>query len=133
MAQVAQSCRIYRPRDQSSSADTFIKQPGFILEIQDKSGVGGGLDFAIVNEVGKSARSSDVVLLFVAIRLSPTLDGLVKDRVLTLKPGISSEGAGFLFYRESCDSTEWTHTVVDGQLKVKVGSSPKGRGPERPE
>ena len=129
IAQVAQSCRIYHPRDQSSSADTFIKQPGFILEIQDKSGVGGGLDLAIT----RLAKVFEVAMLcccFIAIKLSPTK---VKAGVLTSKPflRVLMGPNGSLLYRESCDSAAWTHTVVDGQLKkVKLGSTPKARGSE---
>ena len=71
MAQIAQSCRIYRPRDQFGSADTVINRASYSKF--RTSGVGGGLDFAIANEVGKRVRSGDVAL-FVAIKLSPTLD-----------------------------------------------------------
>ena len=94
MTEIMLSPRIYRPGDKSKSADTFIKQPDFLLEIQDKSGIADGLQFAqICKDMGKSLQRGNVVLLFIAIKLGTEVAGWAGKGVLTLKPGVYRRGA----------------------------------------
>lgn len=117
---------VYRPRAMSGSADSFCKQDDFILEIQDKSGVGDGLTLAdIAKEVVKCVKGHVVVLLFVALKLNPSLERWVGDGVLTLKSGSYQEEAGSadgaLMYKP-IGGKVWTESISSGAwAKLKKG------------
>ena len=62
------------PDPMSRSADLFIKQPTFTIEVQDKSGVSTGVSFADVRkEVGKCIQSGSVLWVLVALKLDESL------------------------------------------------------------
>ncbi|CAE7372202.1 unnamed protein product [Symbiodinium microadriaticum] len=112
------SNRIYRPRPKSKSADTIIKQEDFVLEIQDKSGLGAPLEWAAVcTEVEKSIKDNEVSLLFIALALGPELFGCVGSGSLCLAAGtycISTKG--FLLFRPR-EATQWTFQCSQGIWK----------------
>jgi hypothetical protein len=121
------SNRIYRPRAKSGSADTFVKQSDFLLEIQDKSGAAAGLSLAdVVDEVGKCVPNGDVVLLFIALKLNDSLARWVGDGVLTLVPGTYQEkkgrNEGPLLYKPP-DADAWTHQIALGAMSPAEGST----------
>lgn len=124
--------RIYRPRDKSASADTFVKQKDFVLEIQDKCCLTTVLAFnAIRAEVGKSLQSCDVVLLFIAMKLGSEVSQWVGPGVLTLTAGWyapSSASHAQLLYA-ALGSDQWTHRIMNGQRSCIEGKQPE-RGHE---
>ena len=132
--QIMRSGRIYRPRPASSSADTFVKQTRFLLEIQDKSGVAAGLGLSeVLSEVAKSVRGQAVLLLFVALKLKDNLARMVQHGatkesgapVLVLGPGVYQEakGGGVLFRR--LEEHRWAKLLVRGEWQ---GASPDAAG-----
>ena len=125
MTAVVRSGRIYRPREMSRSADTFIKQPRFLLEIQDKSGVSAGLTFLdIIAEAGKCVQKGAVVLLIIHLKLSDEVAAWVGNGVLTLKPGNYSRGDdGSLL---GWDANGETYLIASGKQRTsKAGKKPK--------
>lgn len=105
-----QSGRIYRLRgSRSGSADNLFRQPRFLLEFQQTCWIKEGVAFAdLVDEVQKSVKHGDVVLLLIALTLSPELQMWVGRGVLTLKPGVCSPGAGNSLLYRAAGEKQWT-------------------------
>jgi hypothetical protein len=128
--QIVRAGRIYRPQSASSSADTFVKQAHFLLEIQDKSGVAEGLSLPdVLDEIAKSVRGQAVVLLFVALKLKDNLARMVEHGqeggapVLVLGPGVYQEAKGveggvlFKPLEAKSEEEEWARILVRGERR----------------
>ena len=126
------SNKVYRPGPQSGSADTFIKQDGFIIELQDKSGVASGITWGdVCSEVEKCLEDGSVLWVMIAMKLSETMMRWVGDKPLVLKAGCYQEEAGqrnsTLLYRPQC-SKHWTQKIVNGKFeKLISGKNTTGK------
>lgn len=118
------SNKVYRPGQKSGSADTFIKQDGFVIELQDKSGVASGITWGdICKEVNKCLKDGHVIWVMIAIKLSETMLRWVGDKPLVLKAGYYQEEAvsknSMLLYRPKC-SKHWTQKIVNGKFEKLI-------------
>eukprot|EP00434_Breviolum_minutum_P036636 symbB.v1.2.032469.t1/scaffold3898.1/size48671/1 len=129
------SNKVYRPGPQSGSADTFIKQDGFVIELQDKSGVASGITWGdVCKEVNKCLKDGHVIWVMIAIKLSETMLRWVGDKPLVLKAGYYQEEAvsknSMLLYRPEC-SKHWTQKIVNGKFeKLISGKNTTGQHTE---
>ncbi|CAJ1403875.1 unnamed protein product [Effrenium voratum] len=129
------SNKVYRPGQKSGSADTFIKQEGFVIELQDKSGVASGITWSdICKEVNKCLKDGHVIWVLIAIKLSETMLRWVGDKPLVLKAGYYQEEAvsknSMLLYRPEC-SKHWTQKIVNGKFeKLPSGKNTTGQHTE---
>eukprot|EP00930_Biecheleria_cincta_P097665 TRINITY_DN8936_c0_g1_i1.p1 TRINITY_DN8936_c0_g1~~TRINITY_DN8936_c0_g1_i1.p1 ORF type:complete len:558 (-),score=77.98 TRINITY_DN8936_c0_g1_i1:72-1745(-) len=124
------SNRIYRTAPQSASADTFIKQSDFTIEIQDKSGLAAGVSFNdICEEVEKCLKKGRVLWVLVAMRLKRPLQSWVGDKPLLLKPGMYQQPAGNtargLLYRP-LHSDAWSEEIWNGE-RLEAPRNVQGR------